>query len=394
MSKYIYELPNWPEFCWDSAALAERLATVRYRQGQLIGRMTSLGFSLRQEAELKALTQEIVKSSEIEGEMLDYEQVRSSIARHLGLDISALPAADRNVEGIVDMMLDATGKYEDDLTKERLLMWHASLFPSGGVNNLTPGVFEKQKDFEQDQNTLYGGRQGIRAGAWRDDSMGAMQVVSGPIGRERVHYQAPAAAELNKEIEQFLIWFNNAEIPIDPVLKAALAHLWFVTLHPFDDGNGRISRAIADMTLARCEQTSQRFYSMSAQIRVERKDYYNILERTTKGELDVTPWMLWFLSCLERAIEGAESLLNGVLIKSRFWELHRNESFNDRQKLILNRLQDNFEGKLTSSKWAKICNCSQDSASRDIQDLLGRGILCKDSAGGRSSSYSLIAPHD
>ena len=365
MTKYIYELPDWPDFKWDSAALAEPLADVRYRQGQLIGRMESLGFDLRQEAELTALTQEILKSSEIEGEILDQELVRSSIARRLGIDIGALLPIDRNVDGVVDMMLDATGNYSAALTTERLLAWHASLFTNA--------------------------RRHIRAGAWRDDSKGPMQVVSGQIGRERVHYQAPPADILNIQIERFLNWING-DSPVDQVLKAAVAHLWFVTLHPFDDGNGRISRTIADMVLARSEQTSQRFYSMSAQIRVERKDYYNKLELTQKGTLDITQWIDWFLGCLSRAINGAESLLDSILIKARFWELHKNESFNDRQRLILNKLLNGFVGKLTSSKWAKICGCSQDTASRDILDLLERGILSKAPAGGRSTSYSLHKP--
>jgi Fic family protein len=365
MTRYIYELPDWPDFKWDSAALAEPLAAVRYRQGQLIGRMASLGFDLRREAELTALTQEILKSSEIEGEILDQEQVRSSIARRLGIDIGALPPIDRNVDGVVDMMLDATSNYNAALTTERLLAWHASLFTSA--------------------------RHHIRAGAWRDDIKGPMQVVSGQIGRERVHYQAPPEDLLNNEIGRFLNWING-DSPVDLVLKAAVAHLWFVTIHPFDDGNGGISRTIADMILARSEQTSQRFYSMSAQIRVERKDYYNMLELTQKGTLDITQWIDWFLGCLSRSIDGAESLLDSILIKARFWELRMNESFNDRQRLILNKLLNGFVGKLTSSKWAKICGCSQDTASRDILDLLERGILSKDPAGGRSTSYSLNKP--
>ena len=306
MDKYIYELPDWPGFKWDFASIAETLAAVRYRQGQLIGRMSSLGFDLRQEAELTALTQEILKSSEIEGELLDHEQVRSSIARRLGIDIGALSPVDRNVEGVVEMMLNATNNFESPVTTERLFAWHASLFPTG-----------------------YSGMQRIKAGVWRDDEKGPMQVVSGPIGRERVHYQAPPASALNREIEQFLIWINSS--PIDPVLKAALAHLWFVVIHPFEDGNGRIARALSDMMLARSEQTSQRFYSMSEQIRVERKDYYDILEKTSKGTLEITSWLRWFLDCLTRAINGAENLLDAVLSKSRFWELDRDKTFNDRQ---------------------------------------------------------------
>ena len=285
------------------------------------------------------LTQDVLKSSEIEGEILDIDQVRSSLARRLGLDIGALTPADRHVEGVVEMMLDATQKYQDPLTEERLFGWHAALFPTGRS-----------------------GMQKIRVGDWRDDSSGPMQVVSGPIGKERVHYQAPPAERLPAEMSQFLDWFNGPA-SIDPVLKAALAHLWFVTIHPFDDGNGRIARAIADLALARSEQSPKRFYSMSAQIRLERNDYYEILERTQKGTLDVTAWMQWFLGCLDRAFDGAEATLAGVLRKARFWESHSGESFNDRQQKIVNRLLDGFEGKLTSSKWAKLAKCSQDTAT-------------------------------
>ena len=266
------------------------------------------------------------------------------------------------------MMLDAAQKYQAPLTEERLFGWHAALFPTGR-----------------------GGMRKIRVGDWRDDSSGPMQVVSGPIGKERVHYQAPPANLLPAEMSRFAGWFNGPD-PTDPVLKAAQAHLWFVTLHPFDDGNGRIARAIADLALARSEQSPNRFYSMSAQIRLERGDYYAILEQTQKGTLDVTAWMQWFLGCLDRAFNGAEVTLWGVLRKARFWESHSGESFNDRQQKILNRLLDGFEGKLTSSKWAKLAKCSQDTAHRDILELVKRGILSKDAAGGRSTSYSLTEP--
>jgi len=330
--------------------------------------MEALGFWLREEAVLNTLTQDVIKSSEIEGEVLDFDQVRTSVARRLGLDIGALMPADRQVEGIVAMMLDATRNYQDPLTTDRLFGWHAALFPTGRS-----------------------GMQRIRAGAWRDDSSGPMQVVSGPIGKERVHFAAPAADRLDGEMALFLDWFNGPATT-DPVLKAALAHLWFVTVHPFDDGNGRIARAIADLALARSEQSPQRFYSMSAQIRLERNDYYAILEQTQKGTLDVTPWMGWFLGCLDRAFQGAEITLASVLGKARFWEAHSGESFHDRQRKMLNRLLDGFEGKLTSSKWAKLAQCSQDTAHRDITELVGRGILSKDPAGGRSTSYSLTEP--
>ena len=365
MATYIHELPDWPRFHWSRKRLSGRLADVRHRQGRLIGHMEGLGFRLREEAELRTLTEDVLRSSEIEGERLDSEQVRSSIARRLGIDIGALKQADRNVEGVVEMMLDATRHYERRLTKDRLFGWHASLFPGGrsGLNR-------------------------IRVGAWRDDSTGPMEVVSGPVGSERVHYEAPAAARIGREMRVFLAWFNRAN-EIDGVLKAALAHLWFVTIHPFDDGNGRIARAIADMALARSEGSPQRFYSMSAQIRQERNAYYDMLESTQKGTLDVTPWMEWFLACLDRAIAGAQTTLAKVLHKARFWERAAAISLNERQRLMVNRLLDGFEGKLTTSKWAKLAKCSQDTALRDILELVGQGILVRNPEGGRSTSYAL-----
>jgi len=368
MMVYIHEQAEWPRFHWDQEGLLKKLAAVRYRQGRLIGRMEGLGFQLREEAVLNTLTQDVLKSSEIEGEILDTDQVRSSIARRLGLDIGALAPADRHVEGVVEMMLDATQKYLAPLTEDRLFGWHSALFPTGRS-----------------------GMHKIRVGAWRDDSSGPMQVVSGPIGKESVHYATPATERLPAEMAQFFDWFNG-QAPIEPVLKAALAHLWFVTIHPFDDGNGRIARAIADLALARSDQSPKRFYSMSAQIRTERNDYYQILERTQKGTLDLTPWMTWFLSCLDRALDGAQNTLSQVLRKARFWEAHAGELFNDRQRKLVNRLLDGFEGKLTSSKWAKLAKCSQDTAGRDINDLVKRGILARDAAGGRSTSYSLVEP--
>lgn len=365
MPTYIHELPKWPEFRWNHKVLEEPLAAVRHRQGRLIGRMEGLGFPLRSEAMLKTLTEDVIKSSEIEGEILDRNQVRSSIARRLGMDIGALTPADRNVEGVVEMMLDATQKYQEPLTSERLFGWHAALFPTGRS-----------------------GMSRIIVGAWRDDKSGPMQVVSGPMARERVHYEAVPAARLDAEMGAFLEWFN-AEPKTDPVLKAGIAHLYFVTIHPFEDGNGRIARAIADMALARSEHSAQRFYSMSAQIRLERNAYYDILEETQKDDLDITPWLSWFLACLGRAFDGAEEALGEVLAKARFWEKHTRDALNERQRDMINRLLDGFEGKLTSSKWALIEKCSQDTALRDIGDLVERGILTKDEGGGRSTSYSL-----
>ena len=365
MTTYIHELKEWPRFRWDEGLAARHLAPVRHRQGRQIGRMEALGFELRAEAVLATLTEDVLKSSEIEGETLNKDQVRSSIARRLGLDIGALAPADRRTEGVVEMMLDATQKYAEPLTEERLFAWHAALFPTGR-SGMTRIIF----------------------GAWRDDSSGPMRMVSGPIGRERVHYAAPRAARLEAEMSAFLKWFNH-EAVLDPVLKAALAHLWFVTIHPFDDGNGRIARAIADMALARSEQSAQRFYSMSAQIRLERNAYYDVLETTQKSDLDITVWLEWFLGCLDRAIEGAENTLSGVLRKARFWEAIRDQSLNERQRKVINRLLDGLEGKLTSSRWAALTESSPDTALRDITDLVKRGILVRDAGGGRSTSYSL-----
>lgn len=365
---YIYQQKDWPRFVWDRAVLSGRLGTVHDLQERLLGRMTALGFSLRAEATLQSLAEEVVKSSEIEGEILDRKQVRSSIARRLGMDIGALARADRNVEGIVEMTLDATQKFMEPLTEDRLFGWHASLFPAG--------------------------RSGIRkiaVGKWRKDSSGPLQVVSGAMGHERVHYEAPPALKLNGEMRRFLSWFNSYD-GTDLILRAGIAHFWFVTVHPFEDGNGRIARAIADMALARSEKTKQRFYSMSAQIRRERKDYYAVLEAVQKGGLDITPWLDWFLACLVRAFAGADEALTAILEKARFWEEHGQTPFNGRQRLVVNRLLDGFEGNLTSSKWAALAKCSQDTAGRDIEDLMRRGILKKNAAGGRSTSYSLVRP--
>lgn len=362
---YIHQLDDWPRFRWDRDRLADLLADVRHRQGRLIGHMEALGFSLRQEAVLQTLTADVVKSSEIEGEKLDIEQVRSSIALRLGMGVAALKPADRHVEGVVEMMLDATRRFDQPLTNERLFGWHAALFPTGR-----------------------GGMRKIKVGAWRGKSSDPMEVVSGPIGKERVHFQAVAAQRLNREMGGFLNWFNKPA-EIDEVLKAGLAHLWYVTIHPFADGNGRIARAIADMSLARSESSPHRFYSMSGQIRLERNAYYAILERTQKGTMDVTAWMEWFLGCLSRAIDGAQIVLGSVLEKARVWESLQGIALNERQRLVLNRLLDGFEGKLTTSKYAKLAKCSHDSALRDIQQLVEHGVLVPGAKGGRSMSYSL-----
>ncbi|MVT08577.1 Fic family protein [Chitinophaga tropicalis] len=363
---YIHQLKDWPDFYWDSEELSFLLAEVRHRQGRLLGRMEGLGFSLQEEASLQTLTMDVLKSSEIEGEILNPEQVRSSIARRLGMDIAGLVPSDRDVDGVVEMMLDATQRYTASLTDERLFGWHASLFPAGRS-----------------------GMHKIVTGAWRNNSKDdPMQVVSGAMGREEVHFQAPDSDVVDKEMKKFLSWFNSEE-KIDPIIKAAIAHLWFVTIHPFDDGNGRIARAITDMQLSRADESQRRFYSMSAQIRNERNDYYDILEKTQKDELDITAWLEWFLRCLNRSITVTDYTLAAVMRKAKFWENPASQTVNDRQKLMLNKLLDGFRGKLTSSKWAVITKTSQDTASRDIQDLIERGLLIKEPAGGRSTGYIL-----
>jgi len=370
LNVYIHELPDWPHFFWDEKRLSRPLGLVRHRQGRLIGRMETLGFPLRTEAVLRTLTLDVVKSSEIEGALLDKAEVRSSIARRLGVDIGDTVPASRNVEGVVEMMLDATQNYDKPLIKERLFAWHASLFPAGRS-----------------------GMNAIKVSAWRDDSKGPTQVVSGPLGHERVHFEAPVASRLEREMTAFLDWLN-ADDGTDAVLRAGIAHLWFVTIHPFDDGNGRIARAIADMILARSEESSQRFYSMSAQIRSERDTYYERLEEAQQGTLDITKHLEWFLECLNHAFDSVESTVGTILNKARFWDSHAGAAFNDRQRMMLNRLLEDFEGKLTSTKWAKLAKCSQDTALRDILGLVGSGILTKDPGGGRSTSYSLKSDID
>jgi Fic family protein len=367
MTTYIHELPGWPNLHWDLGKVSPALATARNVQGRLLGQMEGLGFKLKADAVLLTLTEDVVKSSEIEGDTLDADQVRSSVARRLGMDIGGLKPADRRVEGVVEMMLDATQRYNEPLTRERLFGWHAALFPTGRS-----------------------GMHPIAVAAWRDDRTSSMQVVSGPVGRERVHVEAPTAPRIDAEMQQFIDWFNG-DATIEPVLKAAQAHLWFVTVHPFDDGNGRIARAIADMALARSERSPQRFYSMSAQIRAERADYYRILEQTQRATTEVTPWIEWFLGCLTRAIEGAQVTLTGVIGKARAWDALRDVPLNDRQRLVINRLLDGFEGKLTTSKWAALTKSSHDTALRDIQQLVDRGVLVRNAGGGRSTSYALAA---
>jgi len=362
---YIWQSSDWPNWSYDLGALAPQISEVSLKQGMLLGRVIDLGLDLRAEASLSTLTEDVVKTSEIEGEHLDPHSVRSSIARRLGIDIGGLAPTDRHVEGVVEMVLDATSNYQEPLSQERLFAWHAALFPTGD-SVLTP----------------------ITIGNWRNDLNGPMQVVSGAIGKERVHFEAPSAGVLNAEISRFIQWANEKNA-IPPIIKAGIAHLWFVTIHPFDDGNGRIARAIGDLFLSRADNTPQRFYSLSAQIQQERKAYYKILEETQKGSLDITKWLRWFLGTLYRAISEAEDNLETIHYKSRFWQHWASHALNDRQIKLLHRLLDGFDGKLTSNKWSLIGKCSMDTALRDINELIALGILEKMPSGGRSTSYQL-----
>jgi Fic family protein len=367
---YIWQRPNWPDFRWGSAALLEPLAVARLKQGQLLGKMEHLGFGLKLEAELAALTEDVIKSSEIEGEILDRNSVRSSLARRLGVPDAGIAPTDRRVEGVVEMMLDATQNYVRPLTPQRLFGWQAALFPTG-----------------------FSGLRPILTGAWRTDAEGPMQVVSGPIGRDRVHYEAPPASKIEEEMEGFLAWFNGKPTA-EGLLRAGLAHLWFVTIHPFEDGNGRIARAIADQALAQSENVGQRFYSVSSQIRAERNHYYDSLERTQRGDVDVTDWLLWFLGCFSRAIDGAQTIMASVLQRAEFWQRHADEKFVDRQREILNRYMQGFEGKLTAKKWATMTKVSIPTAQRDISDLVERGVLRRNPGGSKNTSYDLAElPH-
>jgi Fic family protein len=363
MAKYIYQHKEWPNFTWNNKVISGVLGRVRHLQGRLVGKMHTLGFPLQEEAMLAALTLDVLKSSEIEGEKLSRIQVRSSIARRLGMKVAGLVSADRHVEGVVEMMLDATQKYEQPLVEDRLFGWHAALFPTG-----RSGMYK------------------ISTGCYRT---GEMQVVSGAMGKEKVHYEAIGAQRVGREMKRFLQWLNNST-ENDPVIKAAIAHLWFVTIHPFEDGNGRIARTITDMLLTRSDRSPQRFYSMSNQILSERKKYYAALEKSQHGDMDITPWLDWFLICLERALLSSGKILQDVFHKADFWNKYSNTPLNDRQRLMLNKLLDGFKGKLKSSKWAKIAKCSTDTALRDIKDLIEKGILRQEEQGGRSTSYELV----
>ena len=362
MAKLIYEYEKWPEFTWNDKKIIVNLGKVRHLQGKILGQMSALGFSIKEDTILSTLTLDVLKSSEIEGEFLNQEQVRSSIARRLGLEYAGIVHADRKVEGVVEMMLDATQRYDKALDHERIFGWHASLFPTG-----------------------WSGMHKIDTGCYRD---GEMQIVSGPMGKEKIHFQAPSAKVIKREMNVFLDWFNT-KTDIDGVLKAAIAHFWFIIIHPFDDGNGRIARAISDMLLARSEESPQRFYSLSNQILIEKKKYYEILQQVQHSSGDITDWLDWFLNCLHRALEDTEETLKRVLIKADFWDKHKETTLNSRQRLMLNKLFDGFDGKLKSSKWAKITKCSADTALRDIKDLIEKGILKQEASGGRSTNYEL-----
>lgn len=363
---WIHEYKNWPEFTWDAGVLASKLAEVRHQQGRLLGKMEGLGFDLRREASLDTLTRDVVKSSAIEGEILDSQDVRSSIAQRLGVPIGGLIPTSRHADGIVDMMLDATQHFSRPLTKDRLFGWHAALFSTGRS-----------------------GMRKITVGGWRTPESGAMQVVSGPIGQETIHFHAPDAQRLEKEMKTFLAWFEK-KTDVDGVLKAGIAHLWFVTIHPFEDGNGRMARAIGDMALARADGTGDRFYSLSAQIERQRKAYYAQLESQQRRDPDLTGWLLWFLDCMAGALSSAETTLGHVLFKAALWKKINLSPINERQRHVITRmLDDTFKGFMNTSKYAKLAKCSSDTALRDIQDLVSRGILCQNQGGGRSTSYTL-----
>jgi Fic family protein len=362
MVTYIYEYDNWPEFTWNDKQIGLILGKVRHLQGKIYGQMSALGFSMKEETMLSTLTLDVLKSSEIEGEFLNYEQVRSSIARKLGIEYAGVLLTDRHVEGVVEMMLDATQQYDKPVDHERFFGWHAALFPTG-----------------------WSGMHRIDVGCYRKDEM---QVVSGPMGKEKIHFQAPLAAKVKKEMDLLIDWLNREE-KMDGVLKSAIAHFWFIIIHPFDDGNGRIARALSDMLLARSEESNQRFYSLSNQILIDRKNYYAILQKVQHSKGDITEWLEWFLNALCRALNNTGETLKRVLMKADFWDKNKDTLINSRQRLIINKLLDGFDGKLKSSKWAIITKCSVDTALRDIKDLMEKGILKQDESGGRSTNYEL-----
>lgn len=362
MAKYIYEHHNWPNFTWDEKEIQVILGKVRHLQGKVYGQINALGFSLKEDTMLSVLTLDVIKSSEIEGEILNYEQVRSSIARKLGIEYAGMTHSDRYIEGVVEMMLDATQNYLNPIDNERLYGWHAALFPTGrsGMHKIDTGCYRNE----------------------------VMQIVSGPMGKEKIHFQAPPPDQVKVEMSEFLDWFNR-DTKLDTVIKSAIAHFWFIIIHPFDDGNGRIARALSDLLLARSDESSQRFYSLSSQILLERKAYYSVLQKVQYKDGDITEWLTWFLNCLYRALKSTEEIIDKVLYKADFWDKHKDTVLNSRQRLMLNKLFDGFVGKLKSSKWAKITKCSPDTALRDIKDLIEKGILKQEKSGGRSTNYEL-----
>lgn len=364
---YIYQRVDWTQWQWSDKILLPLVSRVRILQGRLLGKLSTLGFELNIEAQLNAVTLEVIKTSEIEGETLNNEQVRSSVARHLGIDAANITPSTREIDALVEMMLEASFHYKKPLLLVDLLAWHRALFPEG-----------------------YSGLYNIKSGELRDDSKGAMQVVSGAYGREQVHFVAPKAERLALELDNFLLWYNKQQDDLDLVIKAGIAHLWFVTLHPFDDGNGRLTRALTERMLAQSDSSQQRFYSMSAQILKQRNEYYNILERTQKRDNDITEWLVWFLQTLEQALLSAEQTTNKIIEKASFWQSHRQQALNSRQVKMLNILLTDFYGTLTTKKWAIMTKCSADTALRDINDLISKGMLIKSNASGRSTNYEVV----
>lgn len=363
MAKYIYQTNEWPNFIWQHKDINLTFGEVRNLQGVISTQMKTLGFSLKEEVTLTTLTLDVVKSSEIEGELLNFDQVRSSIARRLGMDVGGLIPSDRNVEGVVEMMLDATQNYLQPLTEQRIFGWHSLLFPTG-----------------------WSGMYKIEVGQYRT---GEMQIVSGAMGKEKIHFEAPKPEVVKSEMDTFLNWLNYDDPVLDPVIKAAIAHFWFIIIHPFDDGNGRIARAITDFILAKSDKSSERFYSMSSQILLEKKRYYEVLQKVQHSDGDITEWLSWFLNCLKNALLETENAMQKILYKAKFWQIHEETPINERQRLMLNKLLHGIDGKLRTSKWAKMAKCSTDTALRDIKDLIEKGILQQEPAGGRSTNYEL-----
>ena len=368
---YIWQNPAWPEFRWDSDAILKSLGELRFHQGALFTRMKDLGFDIRLQAQAEILIEEALKTSEIEGEILGPKSVRSSVAKRLGLpDAGLMVSRNEKADGLVDILLDATMNYSRELSPEILYGWHAALFPTG-----------------------YSGFHKLLIGAFRNDADGPMQIVSGPIGREKVHYEAPGAGQIHHEIRAFLSWWQTSFNKMDGIIRSAVAHLWFVAIHPFEDGNGRLARTLTDMALAQDENLSTRFYSLSAQIMSERDDYYRLLEITNKGDGDITEWLLWYTQCMTRALLRSELLLKNILQKARFWKRHAQTELNQRQmkvvNLILEKGPGGFEGGMKNQKYAGIAHTSRATAQRELADLVKKEVFVKNPGGGRSVSYDI-----